>query len=85
MPRQHAAAVAATRQCQGIVLFNNMVNLMLNISFTGGNTGSLSSLSDAIDTLCSDEANIPVAICSVRDMDDCEAEASANRERQTVS
>lgn len=66
--------VAATRHarlCQGLVLFNNFIDLISNISFTGGNTGTLSTLGTTFGTLCSVAFGAGAAVCTTKDQTAC--------------
>lgn len=72
------------KMCEGIVLFNNFINILTNVSFTGGNTGNLGALTAVFSTLCSSEVNIPGAICTIYDQTACEAQPLANIERYSA-
>lgn len=66
-------AVNKTRLCRGIVLFNNFIDIVLNINFTGTNTGELNNLATTFNTLCQDVTQFADALCDLRDMTGCEA------------
>lgn len=66
-------AVNQERLCNGILLFNNFVDLILNLTFSSANAGNLSALSAEFETLCTSIGAINTALCSMRDMDDCKA------------
>jgi hypothetical protein len=77
MEANASAAERTTRMCQGIVLLNNFINIITNISFSSGsNTASLSQVSTLLDTICSDlvgaVTGFSTTICSVRDQSKCE-------------
>ncbi len=67
------AAENKARLCQGIVLFNNFIDLILNLTFTGTNTGNLNDLSTTFNSLCEDIAAFGDALCELRDQTECEA------------
>lgn len=70
--------VAATRHarlCNGLILFNNFIDIVSNISFTGANTGSLSGLSATFQTICS-TAFPGNPVCSTYDQATCESSIS---------
>jgi hypothetical protein len=66
-------AVNKTRLCRGIVLFNNFIDIVLNINFTGNNTGELNNLATTFNTLCQDVTQFADALCDLRDQSGCEA------------
>lgn len=66
-------AVNKQRLCRGIVLFNNFIDIVLNINFTGTNTGELNNLATTFNTLCQDVTQFADALCDLRDMSGCEA------------
>ncbi len=74
------AATNKTRLCRGIVLFNNFIDIILNITFTGTNTGELNNLAATFETLCDDIAAFGAGLCALRDMTSCEATAIENLE-----
>lgn len=78
------AATNKTRLCKGIVLFNNFIDIILNITFTGTNTGNLNNLATEFETLCQDIAAFGDALCELRDMTSCEATAIADLEVYTA-
>jgi hypothetical protein len=67
------ADIRRTRMCHGVVLFNNFIDLITNVSFSGSSTGELGDLATVFDTLCSSDLNVPGAICTIRDQSACEA------------
>ncbi|PIP94787.1 MAG: hypothetical protein COW00_18585 [Bdellovibrio sp. CG12_big_fil_rev_8_21_14_0_65_39_13] len=74
------AATRQTRMCHGIVLFNNFIDLISNLTFSGANTGSLSALGAVFTTLCETAMGGAVPICSVKDQTSCEAATNADVE-----
>jgi hypothetical protein len=74
------AATNKTRLCRGIVLFNNFIDIILNITFTGTNTGELNNLAATFETVCDDIAAVGADLCGLRDMTTCQAEAIENLE-----
>jgi len=62
--------------CNGIVLFNNFIDIIINITFSGSNSGGLNNLGAAFDNLCTD-LSIPADQCliSLKDLDTCKAVA----------
>lgn len=62
--------------CNGIVLFNNFIDIIINITFSGSNSGGLNNLGAAFDNLCTD-LSIPADQCliSLKDLDECKAVA----------
>lgn len=71
------AATNQQRLCRGIILFNNFVDLVANVTFSGTNTGNLNNLAATFETLCSAAGGINTALCNLRDLSACEA-ASIN-------
>lgn len=61
------------RLCRGIVLFNNFIDIIVNVNFTGTNTGSLNQLGTTFNSLCQDIPQFADALCDLRDMTGCEA------------
>jgi len=80
-------ALRTRRLCQGIVLFNNLVDTILILNFTGSNSGSLNSIKSLLGSLCNDASadNIPgsfnATMCDVRDQSVCEASSNSDIER----
>ncbi len=64
--------------CEGIVLFNNLLDILASLTFTGDNVGALSSLQAGITDLCG--ALSLGTICTQRSQSDCEAESMDNIE-----
>lgn len=69
-------ANTVTRMCQGITLFNNLVDLILNTTIPT-NGESLKDLSNTIDDLCSSISGAG-SICTVKDQTQCEEDFSAS-------
>ncbi|MCF8058991.1 MAG: hypothetical protein K9K67_06830 [Bacteriovoracaceae bacterium] len=61
------------RLCRGIVLLNNFIDIIINVNFTGSNTGQLNTLATTFNTLCQDVTQFADALCDLRDMAGCEA------------
>lgn len=72
-----------SRMCQGIVLFNNIVNVVANTNFPS-NGGDLSSISGQVSSLVTECENALTAagkandICSTRDQSSCETIAAGD-------
>lgn len=67
------ATLNQERLCNGIILFNNFVDLISNVTFSAANTGELNNLAANFETLCSGIGGINAALCNLRDLDDCKA------------
>lgn len=79
-------ATRHARLCHGLVLFNNFIDLISNISFTGGNTGTLSTLSTTFGTVCTTAFGAGAAVCTTKDQAACEANiTNTNIERYFAS
>ncbi len=61
------------RLCRGIVLLNNFIDIIINVNFSGNNTGDLNNLGTTFNTLCQDVTQFADALCDLRDMAGCEA------------
>lgn len=60
--------------CNGIVLFNNFFDIIINISFSGTNTGSLNDLGQTFQDVCDDLPAQYQSFCQLRDQATCEAQ-----------
>jgi len=68
------------RLCQGIVLFNNFIDLVVNVTFTSANSGELSNLGTTFNSLCQDVTQFADDLCSLRDQTGCEAQSITDLE-----
>lgn len=68
------------RLCQGIVLFNNFIDLIVNVTFTSANSGELSNLGTTFNSLCQDVAQFSADLCALRDQSSCEAQSITDLE-----
>ncbi len=59
------------RQCEGIVLFNNFIDIINNVSFSGSNSGSLGNLSGSVTSACSAGATFNAETCDVKTFSEC--------------
>lgn len=59
-----------TRRCEGIVLFNNFLDIILNISFSGNNSGNLNDLK-SIAGGCTAGATFNAETCEVKSVSEC--------------
>lgn len=66
-------ATDKARLCQGVVLFNNFVDLVINLTFTSDNTGNLNDLATSFNSLCEDVTQFSDNLCGIRDQEGCEA------------
>jgi len=60
-----------TRQCEGIVLFNNFIDIINNVTFSGSNSGSLGSLSTNVTSPCTPGATFNAETCNVKTFSEC--------------
>lgn len=73
MEANATAAQRKTRMCHFVVLFNNFVDIIANVSFTGGQTGALGDMTAIFDALCSGDSNgTPSVICGLQTQSVCE-------------
>lgn len=56
--------------CEGVVMFNNFVDLVTNVSISGSDTSTIQNLNTAVGTLC-DDAGLG-AVCTVKSQSECE-------------
>ena len=66
-------ATNKARLCQGIVLFNNLIDIIVNVTFTTTDTDELNDLATNFNTLCEDATAFGDALCDLRDQSSCEA------------
>lgn len=67
------------RLCQGVVLFNNFLDILASVSLAGSdNAGSLEDLVDEIDDLCAGSALDMGGTCTIKSQSTCVANANAN-------
>jgi hypothetical protein len=64
-----ASANRAEYMCQGVVMFNNFVDLVSNVTISGSDTSTIQNLSDAVGTLC-DDAGLG-DVCTVKSQSEC--------------
>lgn len=68
--------------CKGVVLFNNFLDIISNITFTGSNTGALGNLSNLTDFCTNPDADsglgagISAALCATKTQSECETDSS---------
>ena len=60
-----------TRACEGVVLFNNLIDIISNVIFSGTNSGSLGDLAAGISSVCAGGATFNREICDVKTFSEC--------------
>lgn len=59
------------RACDGIVLFNNFIDIITNVTFSGSNVGSLGSLASSVTSACTAGAIFNAETCATKTFTGC--------------
>lgn len=60
-----------TRACEGIVLFNNLLDILANVSFSGSNSGDLGDLAGNISGACTAGPVFNAETCTTKTFANC--------------
>jgi hypothetical protein len=81
-------ASRTTRLCQGIVLYNNFIDTLSNIEFTGTDASTFDNIETAFSGVClaaSALSSFSASMCDVRDQSICETQTNIDIERFSAS
>lgn len=76
------------RLCQGIILYNNFIDTLSNIQFTGTNAATFDTIETIFSGVClaaSALSSFSASICDVRDQSVCELQTNQDIERFSAS